>query len=1063
MARLTTFRGAYARGSPMRPDTQRGRRSRSGSTLALWAGALWLLLTGLAQAAAPAGQYWNSSYQYRRQLNVPVTGASALQTQYALSVSFDHAAEVTAGRSLASGNDVRVVLWNGSAWVELDRVLDPQSAWNSSTTRLWFRTTASLPGNATDTNYYLYFGNAAALTPPQDTAQIFSLYDAFSSTTLSGSWTATGSVSIASGVLTMNSGATLASNSSFGTDTIWEARLQLPNGLPNGGSRQYYYWLASSTTSYNGNHVGFYADSSGHHATTRASSATNPDIDAGAVTVEQIFSFTREGSSSARFLIDGVEVVTPPLTSNIPAGSLPIRLYNNANGANRDQKYDWMRVRPYRNPEPALSVGALEAPGGAAHFVLSHDNHGINCLAETIGVSVRDAANNPLTSYNQQITLDTGTGKGTWTKLTGSGTFPPTTNNGVATYQWPAGESSATFSLSYTGGTPTFHIDAYQTNNPTIRDDDPELVMTFAPSGFTVTAAALSNPPPASIAPFTTAQIAGTAFDVYIAAYGQTPTDSVCGIIEDYAGDKSLAFTTSYVNPVSGTRFVTIDSTQIPATRTVSFSNGQAKVTAKYKDVGRIAISMADGSIAGSTGNLVLRPANFVLSNILANPGASDATGARFVAAGDAFTATLTVLDSEGAATPNFGKESPAHTVELLPTLIAPTGGTTQNPGVSSVSAQVFNAGVATATFSWPEVGIIRLTPHVAGSSYLGAGDVTGTTTGNVGRFYPKAFALSANTPVFQTACTRMSPYTSYTYMGEPLNFSVAPLITATALAAGGTTTKNYTGTFGKVGTSPLALRNYAPIGSAFTLDQVAPPQATIGPATAGVFTILLSSTSGMNVTRTTPRVPFDAAITLSVNVSDLDDVTAAAPLVIGAPSGITFTGNAQQRYGRLAFRNTVGSERVNLPMTLATEFFLSDNAGFVRNVDDICSSAVTVSLLTFAGNLSAGETCVQDSGQPGLSGAGCNVAAPLQQRFRVPPTPLPMASVPDGGDFNLWLSAPGAGNDGTVTLRGNAPPWLQFDWDGATPGILEDPRGIATFGIFQGSMRRLYQRERVR
>ena len=39
---------------------------------------------------------------------------------------------VFAAQSLASGDDVRVAYWNGSGWIELDRLLDDESAWNNA-------------------------------------------------------------------------------------------------------------------------------------------------------------------------------------------------------------------------------------------------------------------------------------------------------------------------------------------------------------------------------------------------------------------------------------------------------------------------------------------------------------------------------------------------------------------------------------------------------------------------------------------------------------------------------------------------------------------------------------------------------------------------------------------------------------------------------------------------------------------------------------------------------------------------------------------------------------------
>jgi hypothetical protein len=88
---------------------------------ALAAIALLTTLASRAEAAAPPGQWWNAAYAER--LNVTVTGrGAAAAAQYSMYVTIDHARMVSTGRSLASGDDVRVVYWNGSGWVELERL-----------------------------------------------------------------------------------------------------------------------------------------------------------------------------------------------------------------------------------------------------------------------------------------------------------------------------------------------------------------------------------------------------------------------------------------------------------------------------------------------------------------------------------------------------------------------------------------------------------------------------------------------------------------------------------------------------------------------------------------------------------------------------------------------------------------------------------------------------------------------------------------------------------------------------------------------------------------------------
>ena len=166
--------------------------------------------------------------------------------------------------------------------------------------------------------------------------------------------------------------------------------------------------------------------------------------------------------------------------------------------------------------------------------------------------------------------------------------------------------------------------------------------------------------------------------------------------------------------------------------------------------------------------------------------------------------------------------------------------------------------------------------------------------------------------------------------------------------------------------------------------------------------------------------------------------------------NGILFDSGATQRYGRARILNAFGSERVNLAVTLRTEYYVDASTGFVPNVADACASPVTVTLDNFTDNLSAGETCVLDNGSPGLSGSGCTAAATPSLQFREPSV---------AGDFNLNLQAPGDGNDGSARVTADVPDWLEFDWDTSAAGF-EDPQGNATFGIFQGQGRQIYTRE---
>ncbi len=718
---------------------------------------------------------------------------------------------------------------------------------------------------------------------------------------------------------------------------------------------------------------------------------------------------------------------------------------------------------------PAAITFNSGAGAGVAGYKISYSNYGLFCLAQSMTVTTVDASGVATTGYTGTMNLTTTTGRGSWTKSAGNGTLTDSVpDDGAASYAWNSADSSATFQLSYKLGAAVVTVNAVDSVTASIHDDGTQGAITFSPSGFTVTSSPFSNPA-GGVPAFASPQTAGTNFSVYLTAYGQSPTDATCGIITGYAGAKSLKFWSTYVDPATGTITPTINGTTIAAVegsaaaQCVTFTSGQATVSAIYKDAGSLSLAMKDDTtgnpslpngIRGSTGTFVAKPANFVVTNIkrssdnFANPGASTASGTVFASAGQAFTATVTAVESGGATTPNYGRESAPESVAFTTTLVLPVAG--HAPAVSG-TAGTFSNGVATGTtFAWPEAGIMRLVPHVADGSYEGAGDIVGSTTGNVGRFTPNSFAVALNTPVFGTGCSAGS----FTYVGQPFTYTVAPVITITAQAFGGATTQNYTGTLFRLTNASLTGRSYTPTPASPTLDSSGLPATASDPAIVdlgtGQATLTFSAGSGLSYTHGGAVAPFNANIALAINVIDLDAISAANPVTFGAGTGISFSTSAQQLYGRLALRNAVGSELLDLPQSLTSEFYLDSTLGFSTNTSDSCTVAPTLAFSGYQANLSSGETCVRDSGNPGISGLGCAAAAGASVRYR---------SAALAGNFNLVLAAPGSGNNGAVTVTAAAPAWLKYLWS-ASSGVASNPSGMATFGLFPGPASRIYQRE---
>jgi MSHA biogenesis protein MshQ len=719
-----------------------------------------------------------------------------------------------------------------------------------------------------------------------------------------------------------------------------------------------------------------------------------------------------------------------------------------------------------RSAELSTDYVRVDITSGPDHFLISHDGAGIHCLGEAVSVTAIDPMGNPLTDYVGTITLDTQSGTGTWSNGLGNGgTFSDATpNDGLATYTFDlADNGSASFFLDYQTGTPILDIDVFQTLTPLLRDDDTEGAMTFSPSGFTVTANPLPNPPPNPINDPIPVQTAGAPFAVHLAAYGQTPTDPVCGVIESYSGAKMLKFWSAYLDPASGSIGATVDGSPIATAegsalpQAVTFAAGQAMVSAKYKDVGRIQISTKDDTVTepltgirGTTNPFVMRPADLMTTLVerldaKPNPGSSLPTGTIFVAAGDPFRVTVEVRDAEGDLTPNYGMESAAEGILLTAsTLVAPVGGRNGSNddgsiGNGSAFGPILPAGTFLgASFYWDEVGAMRLTASIADGDYLGAGDVMGMESGTVGRFPPHHFDISLNTPEFRTGCD----IGGFTYVGQPFDYSAGsePVITTTARSAQGTTTQNYAGSWFKLSAGSLTALAYA--SATGTLSPSAPNPPTVADLGAGIGLVSFDNGSGSSFVRTTPIAPLDAEISLSVNVLDGDGIAYTAnPARFGQPSagnGIGFSTSKLVRYGRAVVVNGYGPELLDLAVPLRAEFF--DGSAFGFHGFDSCSSVQTVHL-NLTKNPGALATAPSIANDPLLS-----------------------------GDAGLSFSPPGAGNAGYVDVEADLSvatganlPWLQYDWpsDGNADGVPDDnPVGRGTFGVFRSSEQVIFRRE---
>ncbi len=512
----------------------------------------------------------------------------------------------------------------------------------------------------------------------------------------------------------------------------------------------------------------------------------------------------------------------------------------------------------------------------------------------------------------------------------------------------------------------------------------------------------------------------------------------------------------------------------------LSFPAATASVGAynfNYADVGSIELFMRNSAITtqiGKSGAFVVKPFDLVLSDIMpsssptgrctVNPDSTPAcantatNNAIFVKAGEVFKATVTATTTSGAAAPNFGKEQSPETIRFTSTLIEPVGGS--NPAISGRFPAFSNGTVTGTAFSWNEVGIITLTPSISDADYLGIGDIIGTTSGHIGRFYPDHFAVIANNGAMTAACG------GFTYTGQPMSYSTAPFLTIKAMnaLATPTITTNYTGNFQKLTASNIVIT--APVAdstqngkdgtktllTAFNSSGL--PLITLSTGTltnnSGTMTYTLNNTDKYTYTRDSNALiaPYLSDISLVVTAvaePTIDGVTATGGLPTLKPTGVNI------RYGRLQFTNAYGSELLDLPLSLQVQYYA--NSGFEPSATDSCT---IINATNFAfdfpaaasNHLSACETALT------LTSSTPNFTATLSK-----------VGTGNNGwtDITLNLNTTASGNQCTTVgstgaaATTNMLPWLRYNWTGLGEA---NPTARATFGIYGGNNKIIYSRE---
>ncbi|OGO39459.1 MAG: hypothetical protein A2W35_18405 [Chloroflexi bacterium RBG_16_57_11] len=291
----------------------------------------------------------SGTWSNRRRLLIDNPNTSNLPAGYSIKLSLDTANMVTSGKLLANGNDLRLVYTGGPAPLELDRVAD--TAFNTASTEIWFKSQVAIPAGGQDSTYYIYYNNPAASTPPTNPANVFAIYDGFDDTVINTTlWTQNGIVSESGGWARLSTGSYLFGRLSF-TYGLLEMRIQAL------AEDSYMWWGWEDLPASAPNYLVFeeYPAPTNLTALMRNDSGTTERISlaqpSGGLTSPHLYT-TDWRLNLARWYIDGAQVYSD--TTGVP--DTPMQVIFNA--YSRAFNIDWARVRLAAPQEPVVSLAS---------------------------------------------------------------------------------------------------------------------------------------------------------------------------------------------------------------------------------------------------------------------------------------------------------------------------------------------------------------------------------------------------------------------------------------------------------------------------------------------------------------------------------------------------------------------------------------------------------------------------------------------------------------------------------------------------------------------------------